>query len=534
MTRSLTKKPPTGTETALAKVTESQLQDTIRESRSSLVSFRTIFLGSDEEPQYAPAGHHFGWSDMLLESEANVAIEGFRESGKTQYVLRAFPLYALTFPRREWDYIVLIGSTADHAAGRLLDVEDEYLTHPILRRSLVKVKEQSGKKFSADVRDDQGNVLNVRIEAYGKGAAIRGLGKRDRRPKIVIIDDPQDREDAESDTILDKDWRWFLSDVKFLGSRARIFFIGNNLGEKCMIERLFAAAPTLQEIKFECYRVPALDESENAAWPDHPKFTRERLLAEKEDFRRMGQLEVWLRERMCLAIDDETRIFKRDDFRYFGAFRKGEDIRAKCNAWLLVDPAASTDESADYRACVVVGADEHGDWFVLDISYGRYDTATLVDEIFRLCHEWDLREVGIEKGALKSAMEPFLIAEMKKRQSFFNILALEASKKKEERIKMLQPRFRAHTIYFPEDAKWLPELESELLAFTMEGSKGLHDDLIDALAYFEQVVRLPRRMMASGTPLPRRAVTLRTERDRATAARHRRNLPRTAIMRRVH
>jgi hypothetical protein len=61
---------------------------------------------------------------------------------------------------------------------------------------------------------------------------------------------------------------------------------------------------------------------------------------------------------------------------------------------------------------------------------------------------------------------------------------------------MMQPRFRAHTIFFAEGAPWLAELESELLAFTMEGTKGLHDDLIDALAYYEQMVKKPMNAAA--------------------------------------
>jgi len=60
---------------------------------------------------------------------------------------------------------------------------------------------------------------------------------------------------------------------------------------------------------------------------------------------------------------------------------------------------------------------------------------------------------------------------------------------------MLQPRFKAHTIYFPDNSHggcpWVAELETELLNFTMQGTRGLHDDVIDALAYAEQIARVP-------------------------------------------
>lgn len=43
-----------------------------------------------------------------------------------------------------------------------------------------------------------------------------------------------------SDSVLEKDYNWFLSDIVFLGKKSRIFMIGNNLGESCLIERVIA------------------------------------------------------------------------------------------------------------------------------------------------------------------------------------------------------------------------------------------------------------------------------------------------------
>jgi hypothetical protein len=75
----------------------------------------------------------------------------------------------------------------------------------------------------------------------------------------VIIDDPQDGEDAKSELTLERDWNWFLSDVKFLSRTGRIFMIGNNLGERCLIERVFAHA---DELGFQTVRIPVLNEQD--------------------------------------------------------------------------------------------------------------------------------------------------------------------------------------------------------------------------------------------------------------------------------
>ena len=475
---------------AMDDPTPEELMKSFEKAESTLVDFRYIMLANDMEQEVEPADFHYDWSDKLLHGDVSYAVQGFRESAKSQYVLRSFPLYALTFPDKSRDYIVIIKKNATLAKNKLKEIEREYLSNPALRANLVSIEEQSGERFSVTVKDKEGNLHSILIEAYGKGASIRGLSNLDRRPKIIIIDDPQDIEDATSDTVSSSDWTWFLGDVLFLGKTARIFLIGNNLGERCIIERVMAAAGELKEVKFETMRVPCMDDYGKSTWA--ACYPVEQILQQKEDFRRLGRIDIWLREKMCLAIADETRIFLKDDFRYWGAYMTWESKFRDCNFFLTVDPAVSQTMDSDFRALVVVAVDTKNNWYVVDVSYGRFDAAKMIDEIFRLVTTYHLDDCGIEKGALKEAIEPFLMKEMTKRNQYFNIIPLDhGGRKKEARIRMLQPRFKAHTIWFPEDADWVIEMESELLAFTMQGSRGLHDDLIDALAYMEQIAQAP-------------------------------------------
>ena len=76
---------------------------------------------------------------------------------------------------------------------------------------------------------------------------------------------------------------------------------------------------------------------------------------------------------------------------------------------------------------------------------------------------------------------------MPRRGIFFRIQPLKAEKKKEIRIDSIQPRFAVGTIWFKNGAVWLEKLESELLAYP----HGAHDDVIDALAYVEQIASSP-------------------------------------------
>lgn len=461
------------------------LLEAYRKAHKSLVNFRYILLTNDPEQESKPAPFHYKWSDDLLNGSGNQGIEAYRESAKSNYVLRAFPLYCLTFPEVRRDYIVIIKNNARGAESKLKEIETEYLSNKALSWNLVKMKEQSGKVFSVDVKDENNNIINVRIEAFGKGSSVRGLANLDRRPKIVLADDLQDREDSRSDTVLEKDWQWFMSDVAFLGKYCRIFVIGNNLGEKCIVEQVMNNADTLG---YKCYRIPCIDDKGKPAWPD--RTTTEEIYAEKEKFKKIGQLDLWYREKMCIALAEENRIFKREDFRYYVP-HLADRIYSNCNITAVLDPAVSETEHADFRAITVVGCDQDDSWFVLDVPYGRWDPTETINIVFDTVKKWKLKVFHIEEGVFKKYLEHWIFKEMSKRGIFFNIAVVKHKASKTERIKALQPRFKAHTIYFPEWGEWLTELESELLGFTAEGSKTLHDDLIDSLAYHVQIVKTP-------------------------------------------
>jgi len=447
-----------------------------------------LSTGKDE---VMPAEYHYQWSDLLLNDKENEAIEGFRESGKTQYILRAFLLYCLTFPSRERDYIVVIKKNTTLAEDKLKEVEHEYLTNPIVSAIKKEIKEQSGRVFSVDVEAAENEIINVRIEAYGKGASIRGLANIDRRPRICIIDDPQDIEDAYSETVAETDWTWFLSDVCFLGQNTRIFLIGNNLGEKSIIERIFNIGGKLEKITFNTLRIGVKNEKGESNWPS--KFLLENIEKERRDYEKLGKLEVWLRERMCLATSEETRVFRDEDYRYYCRKVLTKDL-SRFRLWATLDPASSKSKESCYRALTINAVDEHNDWFILDVLFGRWDSITLINMLFEQVALWDLRNIGIERGEYKDVIEPFLLEEMKRRNRFFNIIPIEHAKAgtKLERIKMLQPRFRAHQIHFPDDnPDWVIELKTELGGITKTAIKSLYVDLADSLAMQEQIAERP-------------------------------------------
>lgn len=438
----------------------------------SLVEFRRLFFPArDDVP---PAPFHAEWSDILLRGDRHFVVEAFRESAKTQIVIRANLLHALAYPQPHRSYLVVICSTQRAASKKLQECSRELAASDAIRALVEKVVEDSGLALEVQYRSGQ----RVRIEAYGKGAAVRGLSWGAKRPDLVIIDDPQDEEDARSETVTEADWDWFLSDVYFLGQSSRIFLIGNNLGERCIVERVLAGAV---QLGFRAVRIPILDAEGRSAWPE--KWPEPAIAAEREEFSRLGKLDIWFRNKMCECIDPGSQKFRRDMFRYFENTLRTDSM----SIYTTVDLAISKKPGADYSAIVTVGVNGDGHWFVLDVEYGRYDPTQTMDAIFFAVQKWRPLCVGIEAVAYQSALQHFLEKEMPKRGCFFRIQPLKAEKKKELRIDALQPRFAVGSVWFRGAAPWLEKLESELLAYP----HGAHDDVIDALAYMEQIALPP-------------------------------------------
>ena len=460
--------------------------ETLKAMENSLVAFRYVALSNDPDKELPAAKFHYELSDLLLNDKSNIAIEMFRESGKSSYALRTFPLHCLAYPKRGLNFIVIIKQNQRQASAKLRDLIAEYEANPLVRHNLVEIREQSMQAFSVDVRDKDGAIVNVRIEAYGKGAGIRGLSNQDRRPSIVILDDIQDKEDSRSDAVMSADWDWFLSDIVFLGKSSRIFMIGNNLGERCVIERCIDNA---EQLGFAPIRVPVISNGV-PAWPE--KESAEDIEREKSDYTKLGKLDIWMAEKMCCAVAEESRVFQESDFRYFSPHWV-DDIVRRSNLYACLDPASSPNPESCYRAMTVTAVDSDNKWFLIDAEYGRWDSAEMVERIFNLVVKYRLKDFHIEKGWWEQVMRPFMMAEQSKRNVFFNVVPLEHARQgsKLERIKMLQPRFKAHTIFFPDVASWLPEMKSELAGVTKDAIKSEYIDMVDAFAMTEQVARPP-------------------------------------------
>jgi predicted phage terminase large subunit-like protein len=141
----------------------------------------------------------------------------------------------------------------------------------------------------------------------------------------------------------------------------------------------------------------------------------------------------------------------------------------------------------DQTAISIVKANEEG-WWVANIVHGRWGVQETARRIFQAVRDYQPVAVGIEKGALKNAVLPYLSDYMKKNQRFFRVDELtHGNKKKTDRIVWaLQGRFEHGTISLNK-GEWNTQFLDELFQFP---NQLVHDDLIDSLAYIDQLANI--------------------------------------------
>jgi len=321
-----------------------------------------------------------------------------------------------------------------------------------------------GVIVSSHINNLQIKLLNggiISLKGADRPETMRGVSL-----KHLVMDEYGDMKPEVWEQIL----RPALADQK-----GEAIFIGTPLGRNHFYDLyqygLKAEDDTFASFHFTSFDNPLLDPEEiNAAKKSMSSFSfRQEFLASFEAAG--GELfkEEWIK------FDEEAP--KEGDY------------------YIAVDLAGFEEEGSkgvknkrlDNTAIAIVKANEKG-WWVADIIYGRWDVKETAKKIFDAVKKYEPVAVGIEKGIARQAVMPYLSDIMKRTQTFFRVDELtHGNKKKTDRIVWsLQGRFENGYIKLDKGA-WNNEFLDQLFQFP---NKMVHDDLIDALSYIEQLAKV--------------------------------------------
>ena len=150
-----------------------------------------------------------------------------------------------------------------------------------------------------------------------------------------------------------------------------------------------------------------------------------------------------------------------------------------------VNYSAARQKKLDESAIAVVKVTDDGVWFVKKIEHGRWDVKDAAARILKNIKEFKPMGVGMERGTVRNAVLPYLSDLMRSNNVYASIHDLtHGGKQKTERVVWaLQGRFEHGKVILNEDEDW-KEFQDQLLMFP---TNQVHDDLIDALSYIDQL-----------------------------------------------
>ena len=315
---------------------------------------------------------------------------------------------------------------------------------------------------SSHVNNMQIKLVNgavISLKGADRPETMRGVSL-----KFVVLDEYADMKPSVFEQIL----RPALADLK-----GKSLFIGTPMGRNHFYELYnYGEKNDDKEYKswhFTSFDNPLLDPKEiEAAKKSMSSFAfRTEFMASFEAASGGIFKEEWIK------VDEEEP----KDGRYFVAVDLAgfENVAAATTA---------KKKRLDQSAIAIVKVTSEG-WWVSNIEYGRWDIKQTAQKIFDVVRDYEPVCVGIERGALKNAVLPYLSDLMRKYNSYFRIEDLtHGNKKKTDRITWsLQGRLEHGKITFNE-GPWNSEIIDELMNFP---NPQVHDDLIDALSYIDQI-----------------------------------------------
>ncbi len=356
--------------------------------------------------------------------------------------------------------------------------------------------------------------------AAGVGTMITGRGSH-----ILLIDDAvKDAEAADSQTIRDNIWEWYISTaLSRLAPGGGVLVIMTLWNEDDLGGRLQQLANFEGADKFEVVKYPAInDQGDEYILEDdsivqipsptppppgakltrpmgtalHPeRYTVESLLRRKATYYAQGQQRWWSALYQQNPSPEDGAYFTKEMFRFY----VNPPYKLERNVYQGWDFAITETQQGDYIVGSCAEQDHKDNLFFTDIMrFKASDSFLIVDSIldFWVLHGSEAL-IGVEDGQIWKSIEAVFKRRCEERRLYPSYEVLKPYTDKFVRAQPLRGRMQQGKVWFPEKAPWFDVLRKEFLSF---GGGGKHDDQVDSCSW---AARLALNHAAPRLPEPK-------------------------------
>ena len=479
--------------------------------------------GFEESPDF-----HYSMIYDLGEHGRN-AYAAPRGSAKSTVIgIEAPLLLALTRPH----YEMTLGLATDRLAEERFDkLMQQFIENELILQDFGEMKPPRGHK-----------IWNHHQLSLSNGAIIKGLSvmgkKRGGRPRLFILDDPENDPDSDSQAaaqaVVEKfEMIMFRQIIPMLESGSSIFWVGTLINRRSFLYH----ATSSDDPRFDFWNRKTLKAIEYdkddpktvyVLWPE--KWPKEVLEARRDEIGPSAFASEYCNE----PVSEQDRILvidpRKNEYSVEGEFDWNNPLTHTGNIkWserymepgrrvykdyekpykelvlpmyriLLFDYGSGMSQYNDYSCILILGFDTTNTLWILDMWLGRAKDATLLRLIYEKGLAWRPRVLGIEAVSIQMSFAEAVkeyIEEMEQKISqpwrarVFPI-TYPARVSKSQRISGMEWRYRPGRIKYPAHlaGKWpYDQLYQQTEDFTPDLALLPHDDAIDTLSMCQYVVK---------------------------------------------
>jgi predicted phage terminase large subunit-like protein len=181
------------------------------------------------------------------------------------------------------------------------------------------------------------------------------------------------------------------------------------------------------------------------------------------------------------VIPDDEKTFKPHWLRYY------KELPENTYRFGFIDPAIGQLKHHDYTGISVIDVDTDGIWYLRLACRLRLTPTEIVDKMFELFAQFQLKGLGVEAVAYQEALLYILSEKMRREKKILPVTGIKRNQtSKQTRILGLVPRFEWGRLLV---SQGMVDFEDEYNSFP----RGSHDDILDSLASLEEIVFYPQK-----------------------------------------
>jgi predicted phage terminase large subunit-like protein len=426
--------------------------------------------------------------------KARISIAAPRGHAKSTIVSLIYVLWCILYEKEK--LIIIASNTREQAIALLKDIKHQIRNNPLIQADFPEICLGKKPKPWRDSRIQLPNGSMICV--YGVGQNPRGIKNDMNRPGLIVCDDLENEEQAESEEQRIKLEKWFKDTLLNTGyPDTNVVVVGTILHQDSLLAKLIdpekkpgwtgrkyraieqfcihphhweqwgqifnsrdeyqqQTGPDTAKVFYQDH-IEQMLEGTQVLWPERESYYDLMVLRQTEgvrSFQREKQNEP-LDPQQCI-FKQENMVFWDDDYRDIQYLI--ESMGDDAEFYIGCDPSMGRSDKSDYTAIIVLLKNyETKICYVIAADLSRYRPNEALSKIVEYAKMYDIDGLGIETNNFQQLMVENLEDMLEeKRVRLFDIHEIKSSANKRSRISSLEPsvsqgklRFsRKHSLLF--------------------------------------------------------------------------------------